>query len=108
MIYKINHTFKPEVFVPVLAIRGNCEWMFDTCKKMVVTSDNIMASVTSEEKIHLLSSEADEIVRRLYNTDVLSFARRWYYAMPISTMEFYHLKLEKYEGRYTENDDYDM
>ena len=53
MIYKINHTFKPDVFVPVLAIRGNCEWMFDACKKMVVTSDNIMASVTSEEKINL-------------------------------------------------------
>jgi hypothetical protein len=82
--------------------------MFDTCKKMVATSDNIMASVTSEEKIHLLSPEADEIVRRLYNTDVLSFARRWYSAMPISTMEFYYLKLEKYDGRHTENDDNDM
>jgi hypothetical protein len=108
MIYKLTHTFKPEVFVPILAIHSNCEWIMDTMKKMVLTSDKIMANVLYEERIHLLSPEAQDIIKRLYNTDVLSFARRWYSAMPISTMEFYHLKLEKYEGRYTEDATDDM
>ena len=108
MIYRLIHTFKPEVFVPVLAIHCNCEWLLDDKRKIVVTSDKIMADVKYEESIHLLSKEAEDIIKRLYNTDVLSFARRWYSSMPISTMEFYHLKLEKYEGRHTENDDDDM
>lgn len=108
MIYKLTHTFKPEVFVPILAIHSNCEWIMDTMKKMVVTSDKIMARVTYEEQIHLLSQEAEEIIRTLYNTDVLSFARRWHASMPITSMGFYYLRLEKYDGRDISNDTADL
>lgn len=108
MIYKLTHTFRPEVFVPLLAIHCNCDWIMDTMKKMVVTSDKVMAKVTYEDRIHLLSKEAEEIIRTLYNTDVLSFARRWYASMPISTMEFYYLRLEKYDGRDIADDTNDL
>lgn len=108
MIYRIQHTFKDEIFLPILAIRSNCEWIFDKNKKMVVTSDKVMAKVTYEEKLHLLSQDAQEIIQRLYKTDVLSFARKWYSAMPISTMEFYYLRLERYEGKYSEDATADM
>lgn len=75
----------------------------DDKKKMVMTSDNILAKVNSEEVIHILSNEADELIKKIYNTDVLSFARRWYNAMPIVSMGFYYLKLEKYEGKCNEH-----
>lgn len=108
MVYRLTHTFRPEVFVPLLAIRSNCEWIMDTMKKMVVTSDKIMATVLYEERVHLLSPEAQDIIKRLYNTDVLSFARRWYASMPISTMEFYYLRLERYDGRDIADDTDDL
>lgn len=97
MIYKLQHTFKPTVLVPMIAVYPNHEWIMDKKKKMVITSDNVMAKVINEEKVHLLSQEMQEIVNNIYNTDVLSFGRKWHQAMDIVTMEFLHLQLEKYE-----------
>lgn len=103
MIYKLQHTFKPTVLVPMLAIYPNYEWVVDKKKKMVVTSDNVMAKVRSEEKVHFLSEEMHDIVTSIYNTDVLSFGRKWYQSMDICTMEFIYLTLEKYEGELGED-----
>lgn len=108
MIYKLQHTFKPVILVPMLAIYPNSAWIMDNKKKMVVTSDNVMAKVIREEKVHFLSPIMQEIVRDVYNTDVLSFGRRWQQAMDISTMEFYYITLEKYEGEYKEDINEDM
>lgn len=108
MIYKLQHTFKPVVLVPMLAIYPNSAWIMDKKKKVVITSDNVTAKVTREEKIHFLSPIMQEIVRDIYNTDVLSFGRRWLQAMDISTMEFYYIALEKYEGEYQPNSEEDM
>ena len=98
MIYKLQHTFKSEALVPMLAIYPNHEWVLDKKKKMVMTSDNVMAKVRSEEKVHFLSKEMHDIVTSIYKTDVLSFGRKWYQSMGISTMEFIYLTLEKNEG----------
>lgn len=98
MIYKLQHTFKPVVLVPMLAIYPNNEWVMDKKKKMVVTSDNVMAKVKNEEKVHFLSKEMHDIVTSIYKTDVLSFGRKWHQAMDITTMEFMYLELERYEG----------
>lgn len=103
MIYKLQHTFKPIVLVPILAIYPNHEWVMDNKKKIVVTSDNVMAKVTREEKIHFLSNEMHDIVTKTYNTDVLSFGRKWYQAMDITTMEFVYLEIEKYEGKHQQD-----
>lgn len=103
MIYKLQHTFKPAVLVPMLAIYPNNEWILDKKKKMVVTSDNIMAKVTSEEKVHFLSKEMHDIVTSIYKTDVLSFGRKWHQSMDICTMEFVYLTLEKYEGEHQQD-----
>lgn len=108
MIYKLQHTFKPVVLVPMLAIYPNSSWIMDNKKKMVVTSDNVMAKVIREEKVHFLSPIMQEIVRDVYHTDVLSFGRRWQQAMDISTMEFYYIALEKYEGEHQQNSEEDM
>ena len=108
MIYKLQHTFKPAVLVPMLAIYPNHSWVMDKKKKLVVTSDNVMASVMSEETIHFLSKEMHDIVAEVYKTDVLSFGRRWYQAMEINTMEFVYLRLVKYEGEHQQNSEEDM
>lgn len=103
MIYKLQHTFKPVVLVPMIAIYPNHEWVLDKKKKMVVTSDNVMAKVRREEKVHFLSKEMHDIVTSIYKTDVLSFGRKWHQSMDICTMEFVYLTLEKYEGEHQQD-----
>lgn len=103
MIYRIQHTFKPIVVVPMLAIYPNHEFICDKKKKMVITSDNVMAKVTDERRLHFLSDDMDDIIKEVYNTDILTFGRKWYQAMDISTMEFLYLRLEKYEGEYRQD-----
>ena len=108
MIYKIQHTFKPNVVVPMLAIYPNHEWVLDKKKKMVVTSDNIMAKVVEETKLHFLSEEMGKVIREIYNTDVLTFGRKWWQSMSISTMEFLYLRLEKYDGEHQQDSEEDL
>lgn len=103
MIYRIQHTFKPIVIIPMLAVYPNHEWIFDKKKKMVITSDNVMAKVIEERKLHFLSEEMGELVKEVYKTDVLTFGRKWFQAMMIGTMEFIYLRLEKHEGRSEED-----
>lgn len=108
MIYKIQHTFKPKIVIPMLALYPNSEWLFDRKKKMVVTSDNIMAKVVEEDRLHFLSEDMANAVKAIYNTDVLTFGRKWFQSMGISTMEFLYLRLEKYEGEHIESDREDL
>jgi hypothetical protein len=89
--------------LPFLAIYPNHEWVTDNKKKMVVTSDNVICKVAEETRLHFLSEEMARMVKEIYNTDVLSFGRKWFQVMPISTMEFVLLKLEKYEEEYRED-----
>ena len=104
MIYKIQHTFKPRVIVPMLAIYPNHEWVTDKKKKMVTTSDNVMAKVVEEDKLHFLSEEMGNMVREIYNTDVLTFGKKWFQSMNISTMEFVYLRLARYEEECRQDD----
>ena len=87
----------------MLAIYPNHEFICDKKKKMVITSDNVMAKVTEETRLHFLSEEMGMAVKGIYNTDVLTFGRKWFQSMQIGTMEFILLKLEKYEEEYKED-----
>lgn len=103
MIYKVLHTFKNEIFVPLLAISSNADFLFDKKKRLIVTSDNIQAVVTRFDSLHILSDEARELVKRLYNVDVYSFMRKWHSALDIASMEFVYMNLKKYEEEHRED-----
>jgi hypothetical protein len=103
MIYKVLHTFKDEIFVPLLAISSNVDFLFDKKKRLIVTSDNIQAVVTRFDSLHILSDEARELVKRLYNVDVYSFMRKWHSALDIASMEFVYMNLKKYEEEHRED-----
>ena len=98
MIYKILHTFREEVFIPILALSPNLAFVDDKKKKLVITSDNVRADVASWQSVHILSDEARELVKRLYNADIYPFMRKWYSALDISSMEFIYMNLTKCDG----------
>ena len=104
MIYKVLHTFKDEIFVPLLAISPNVEFLFDKMKRLIITSDNLQATVSIWKSLHILSDEAREIVARLYKTDVYSFMRRWYSSLDITSMQFVYMSIKKYDRQDNSSD----
>ena len=100
MIYRVLHTYKDEIFVPLLAISSNADFLFDKKKKLLVTSDNIQAEVKHWGNVHILSDEAQELVKRLYNIDVYSFMRKWYTSLDMVSMEFIYARLGRHEGEH--------
>ena len=96
-MYKIQHQFKPLIFVPWCAVSGNIAFMADA-HAVVETSDGIQCTVKSWSEIHILSVEAADNVAALYKTQIVPFIREWYKRMPqMDSMYFVEIKLEKYE-----------
>lgn len=96
-MYKIQHQFKPLIFVPWCAVSQNVKFMYDT-GAIVETSDGIQCKVASWKEIHILTPEAADHVAALYKTQIVPFIREWYKRMPMmDSMYFVEIKLEKYE-----------
>lgn len=96
-MYKIQHQFKPLIYVPWCAISGNIAFMADT-KAEVEMSDGVSCIVKGWKEIHILSVEAADNVASLYKTQIVPFIREWYKRMPMmDSMYFVEIKLEKYE-----------
>lgn len=95
--YAIQHTFKREVIIPVVALFRNLEFL--TTKediKLVRTSDGFTCRVKYYDHIHICRLESD--IKRLYNMNTWDYIMRWYNAMPyIDSMYFLKLELEEYE-----------
>lgn len=98
--HKINHSFKPKVFVPMLAVSNNIDFISnDNEEKMVMMNDSTIARVKKYEKLHILSPEAESAVSEIYSIDLLTYLRKWYNVMDITTMEFLLIELEKVEKK---------
>ena len=99
MIYKISHTFKPEIFLPWAGIMHNIDFMRTQDGQPVQLSDGSQAEVVSINEIHILSPEADMLSHRLYGISAITLLTEWYKRLPIiSTMFFVNIKLKKYEA----------
>jgi hypothetical protein len=97
-IYTIQHSFKKEIIIPIVALHNNLHFLMSNGNKLVKTSDNYICNVTHYRYKHICELEKD--VQRLYNIDVWSFIKRWYNAIPyIDSMMFINMFLEEYEAR---------
>jgi len=91
---KIEHLFRPAVFVPYAAITGT--WNI----KQVETSDGFTCKVIKQESIHILSVRGAELVSELYKMNVFKFITMWYNRFPfMSEMFFMYMELEKIEEK---------
>lgn len=100
MIYKISHTFQPEIFVPWLAIGHNLDFMRTQSGQPVSMSDGKQAEVLSTREVHILSEEAQSISMRLYSISAIMLMVEWYKRNPcLTSMFFVNIKLKKYEAK---------
>ena len=94
--HRINHSFKNEIIVPIVAISNNIDFLLCKCEKRVLTSDNVECTVESHEEVHMCKLGDD--VKRLYDMEMWPYIMRWYNVDPnMSSMEFVKIKLKKYE-----------
>lgn len=96
--HRVLHSFKEEIIVPIAAITNNVDFVIGgkDCVRMMKTSDNVECVVDSFEEMHMCKLEDD--IKRLYGMDPWPYVMRWYKVAPhMHSMEFYKIKLKKYE-----------
>ena len=80
MEYRIRHTYKPKIIIPVNGIGDNnftnLDFLLDKEERIVVTSDNTKCKVLNVEEIHLCNLESE--IQSIYNCDAWSWVKRWY------------------------------
>lgn len=96
--HRILHSFKQEIIVPIAAITNNVDFVINdkSCVRMVKTSDNVECVVERFEEVHMCLLEQD--IKRLYGMEPWPYIMRWYKVAPnMTTMDFFKIKLKKYE-----------
>lgn len=76
MKYRIRHTYKPKIIIPVNGISDNLDFLLDKEERIVVTSDNVECKVLNVEEKHLCELESE--IQSIYNCDAWSWVKRWY------------------------------
>lgn len=93
-IYYLNHRYKDEVIVPLVAVSPNVYFLLDKGVRYVLCTDEIKCRVVDCKEMHICELVDD--IKRLYNMDAWSFINRWYqYEKAMDSMEFLKLKLVK-------------
>lgn len=76
MKYRIRHTYKPKIIIPVNGISDNLDFLLDKGERIVVTSDNVECRALNVEEKHLCDLESE--IQSIYNCDAWSWVKRWY------------------------------
>ena len=94
IIYHINHRYKEEIIVPLVAVTNNIKFLFDKEERHVMLGDGNVKKVISCEEVHICALESD--INRMYGITPWDFVRRWYKIYPrMDSMFFLKIKLEK-------------
>lgn len=95
VIFKINHSYKPEIIVPIVAIEHNIDFICFNGSRNVITADGVNC-ITSAVLLKNIC-ELEEKVLSLYKISVWKFIKRWHeiYHDYLNSFEFVVIKLEK-------------
>lgn len=90
----VNHNFRNEIIVPLVAISNNIDFLTCIGEKTVTTKDDVVCKVVEFEEKQLPFYEND--IKRLYNMDGWSFLKIWCNAnKSLDSVFFIKMKLEK-------------
>lgn len=90
----VNHNFKNEIIVPLVAISNNIDFLTCIGEKTIITKDDVRSKVLFYEEKQLPYFEND--IKRLYNMDGWTFLKIWCNAnKSLNSVFFVRMKLEK-------------
>lgn len=94
-VYRIQHTYKEEVIIPISALRDNISFILSEDKEpIVITSDNVRCRVASYQFVHICNCEKD--IERIYGISAWGYLKKWYSVLPlIDSLSFLKMILIK-------------
>lgn len=97
-IHEVNHKFRSEIIVPLVAIHNNVSFLDSGNKDDIITADGITCEVISKHEVHICRLDGD--IQRLYGCTAWEFMQRWYkYCPEMSSMWFVKMILVKKKVR---------
>lgn len=95
-MHYLNCKFKEEIFIPLVAIKDNIDFLCNDKDRECQTIDGIKCTAYNVKEIHIATEEAETIVKNIYNMDLLKFLRTWYKVdKKLNSMWFVRIKLKK-------------
>ena len=93
--YKINHSFKPKILVPYIAITHNIDFLTNEVD-VVTLSDNKEYYVLSKRIINIMSNEGLKLVQEIYKCDTFIILQKWYkFDRNMSSLDFVLIELKE-------------
>lgn len=95
-VYRINHSYKPEIIVPIVAVDNNIDFI---CAKGdsrdIVTADNIIC--IANDVLFQNICDLEEKVLSLYHISAWDFLKKWRAVYPeyLDSLIFVTMKLVK-------------
>lgn len=92
--YKVNHSFKDTIIVPLVAVTKNIEFILNEEDKYIVTADDVKCKVRFW-RIRNIFDIQDDIQNR-YKISAWDFLKRWHSVyVDLSSIDFFVIGLEK-------------
>lgn len=96
-MYYLKCKYKEQVLLPYIAVTDNVNFLCDKSKEIrCMTADGVPCVATYCKEINILSENAEQLVKKLYNVDVFGYLCKWYaYDKNLSSLMFLELYLRK-------------
>lgn len=85
----------PQIYVPLLAIENNIDFICSEPYPDIITADNIECRVALIEYINPLSKKGMEIIKDIYKIEVGSFLTLWYNKIEFEGLNFCFISLNR-------------
>ena len=91
---RINHSYKPEIIVPLSAVENNIALLIYENVSQAIMGDGTTCTIESVEEVHICDLDKD--IQRLYNTTPWLFITKWHSIYPkMYSMFFLKIKLSQ-------------
>jgi hypothetical protein len=97
MVARVNHKYREEIVVPLVAISNNICFLLERDKeRIVITADDVKCNVVDYKEVHIACDEFESLIKRLYNLDAYTFIKKWYSKKrEMDSMFFVYIKMKE-------------
>lgn len=92
---RIKHNYLPQIYVPLLAIENNIDFICSEPYPDIITADNVVCRVALIEYVNPLSEKGREIIKDIYKIEVGSFLALWYKKIEFEGLNFCFITLKR-------------
>lgn len=92
--HNIQHQPSEELFVPLIAVENNIDFLTSKSKKLVIFTDVTEKEVKEWKEINILSGEGKQLVSRIYGISWHKFLEVWYSKCYFDSLSFLYINFK--------------